>query len=71
MGDDPEGAEGGEKAEVPKTHKTRVMCKAEKSLVRARITAKMVFTKKVNLFKDRLSSGDQVDVLRGHISSLT
>ena len=55
MGDDPEGAEGGEKAEVPKTHKTRVMCKAEKALVRARITAKMVFTKKVNLFKEEKS----------------
>ena len=52
------------KEDVTKTHTARAMCKTEKGLMKARTSSKMVFTKKVNLFKDRVLCGDHIDALR-------
>ena len=62
---DPEApSEDGKEKMASKTHTARVMSEAEKDLVRARTTAKMVFTKKANMFKERVVQNDHIETLK-------
>ena len=51
-------------AAFTKLRKDHPPCAEEKDLLKQRSTAKMVFTKKVNLFQDRLSKKDPYDALK-------